>query len=403
MKVAYVTMQFPVASEAFAAVEIRALRRLGADVSVLTYRGAAKGAAAMLAERGLGALEIKHGGPAAFLRGLAEAARRPTDCIWLAGTIIAHCWRQPGQLLKALALVPASFALLGQLEQGRPDVIHLFWGHYPSLTGLLARRRLPTAVISLFLGAYDLERRFPLSALLARRADLLLTHADANRPALRSFELPGDGVRTAYRGVDVPEPLPAPAKTHGLIVAAERLLPQKHSADVLRVFAALRRDAPAARLVLCGSGPELPRLQSLAQELGVADAVRFPGHLPHRTLLELLDQAEAVITMSRSLSERLPNILKEAMLRRCLCLSTRTAGIEELIEDGESGLIVGFGDVDTAAARLRSVLADLPATGRITAAAQAKIARDFDVDRLMAERLQQWSALRKTSRAGEAA
>ena len=403
MKVVYVTMQFPVASEAFAAVEIRALRRLGAEVSVLTYRGAAKDAEAMLAERGLSALEIEHGGPGAFLRGLGEAAKRPADSIWLAGIVIAHCWRRPGQLLKALALVPASFALLKTLERRRPDVIHLFWGHYPSLAGLLARRRLPTAVISLFLGAYDLERRFPLSALLARRADLLLTHADANRPALQAFGLPGDGIRTAYRGVDVPAPLPVPRKTQGLTVAAERLVPQKHTADVLRVFAALHRDLPAARLVVCGSGPELPRLQDLAQELGIAAAVRFPGHLPHHALLDLLDQAEVVVTMSHSLSERLPNILKEAMLRQCLCLSTRTAGIEELIEDGVSGILVAYGDVETAAARLKGVLADPRATERMIAAGQAKIAHEFDVDLLMAERLRQWSALCNTGRAGEAA
>ena len=107
--------------------------------------------------------------------------------------------------------------------------------------------------------------------------------------------------------------------------------------------------------------------------------------------------------MSRSPSERLPNVLKEAMLRRCLCLSTRTAGIEELIEDGVSGILVDYGDIETAAARLKGALADPQANARITTASQGKIARDFDVDRLMAERLRQWSALRKTSRAGEAA
>src|SRR5690606_6195557 len=147
----------------------------------------AKGSAAMLAERDLASLDVEHGGVTAVLRGLGEAAKRPADCIWLVRTIIAHCWRQPGQLMKALALVPASLAVLAALERRRPDVVHLFWGHYPSLVGLLARRRLPAAVISLFLGAYDLERRFPLSALLARRADLLLTHAAANRPALHAF------------------------------------------------------------------------------------------------------------------------------------------------------------------------------------------------------------------------
>ena len=39
LKIAYVTMQFPVASEAFAAVELRALQRLGANASVTEQVG----------------------------------------------------------------------------------------------------------------------------------------------------------------------------------------------------------------------------------------------------------------------------------------------------------------------------------------------------------------------------
>lgn len=403
MKIAYVTMQFPVASEAFAAVEIRALRRLGAEVSVLAYRGAAEGAAAMLAERGLADLDVDHGGPAAGLRGLREMLRRPADTLWLIGTIFTRCWHLPARLLQALALVPASLALLQRLEDLRPDVVHLFWGHYPSLVGLLVRRRLPGTPVSLFLGAYDLERRFPLSALLARQADLLLTHARANLPALAALGLPPDAIRTAYRGIEVPAPPPAPEKTRGLMVVAERLVPQKHSADALRVFAQLQAELPEARLVVCGRGPEASRLQLLAKELGVAEAVRFAGHLPHDEVLDLLARAEVTLTMSRSSSERLPNVMKEAMLRRCLCLSTRTAGIDELIDDGRNGLVVGLGEVDAAVRRLRDLLRDPAAVAEFGRRAQAKIIAGFDVDRLMAERLGQWSALRQSRGRGEAA
>jgi glycosyltransferase involved in cell wall biosynthesis len=391
VKIAYVTMQFPVASEAFAAVEIRALRRLGAELTVLAYRAPPPRAAAMLAERELGDLPLDQGGRAAALRGLLLVARRPGDSGYLIGAILRHGWRRPLQLLKALALVPRSLALLQRVEVLRPDVLHLFWGHYPSLLGLLVKRKLPRTVVSLFLGAYDLEQRFPLSLVMARQADLLLTHARANLPALAALGLPPEQVEVSYRGIEVPAPPPAPQKTRGLMVVAERLVPQKRTADALRVFAAVAKAIPEARLRVLGDGPEAGALKALAGQLGIARQVTFAGHVAHHDVLRQLAEAEVALTLSQSRSERLPNALKEAMLQRCLCLATRTTGIEELIADGDSGLLVDFGDIAGAARRLTAALRDPGEVARIGGRAQTRIAADFDIDRLMAGRLRRWS------------
>jgi glycosyltransferase involved in cell wall biosynthesis len=391
VKIAYVTMQFPVASEAFAAVEIRALRRLGAELTVLAYRAPPPRAAAMLAERELGDLPLDQGGRAAALQGLLLVVRRPGDSGYLIGAILRHGWRRPLQLLKALALVPRSLALLQRVEVLRPDVLHLFWGHYPSLLGLLVKRKLPRTVVSLFLGAYDLEQRFPLSLVMARQADLLLTHARANLPALAALGLPPGQVEVSYRGIEVPAPPPAPQKTRGLMVVAERLVPQKRTADALRVFAAVAKAIPEARLRVLGDGAEAGALMALAGQLGIARQVTFAGHVAHHDVLRQLAEAEVALTLSQSRSERLPNALKEAMLQRCLCLATRTTGIEELIADGDSGLLVDFGDIAGAARRLTAALRDPGEVARIGGRAQTRIAADFDIDRLMAGRLRRWS------------
>lgn len=396
MKIAYVTMQFPVASETFAAVELRALRRLGAEVTVLTYRAPPPRAAEMLAERGLADLPVDQGTAGSVLQGLLLAILKPADAGYLLAMIIRHCWRQPMHLAKALALAPRSLVLLQRIAALRPEVVHLFWGHYPSLLGLLVQRRLPATALSQFLGAYDLEERFAPSARLAQRVGLLLTHAKANLPAIAGLGIDPAKVRISYRGVEVPDPLPAPAKQPGLMVIAERLVPQKRSADALRIFAALRHALPEARLRVLGDGPELQPLKDLATELGLDGSVSFLGHVPHDQALGHLAEAQVLLTMSQSPSERLPNALKEAMLRRCLCLSARSPGIEELIEDGVSGLLVEAGDSETAARRLASLLADAPAADRMADRAQACIAERFNVDRLMAERLAQWTALRQS-------
>lgn len=403
MKIAYVTMQFPVASETFAAVELRALRRQGADISVHTYRRAPAEAERLLAERGLADLPVHHGGAGAARGSLAALLSHPADAFWLLGRILARCWRHPSHLLRALALLPRSLGLLRELEAERPDVVHLFWGHYPSLTGLLAKRRLPRTAVSLFLGAYDLERRFPLSGDFALQADAVFTHARANLPALAALGLSQDRITVAYRGIDIPPALPETPKIRGLMVIAERLVPQKRTVDALKLFAEVLKSQPDARLTVFGDGPEAANLKSLAAQLGIYGQVTFAGHAPQEDVFRAFDTAEVVLTLSQSPSERLPNALKEAMLRRCLCVSSRSPGIEELITDGETGLLVEAGHPAGAAARLTALLADPEVSARIGRQAQAHVIEDFDVDRLMTERLQRWSALAQRQRQGAAA
>jgi glycosyltransferase involved in cell wall biosynthesis len=400
VKIAYVTMQFPVPSEAFAAVEIRALRRQGAEVTVLAYRGAPVDADQLLTERDLADLPVDQGGLVSTLQGLVAMLARPAESLWLLGKILRGCRRSPGHLLNALSLMPRSLAMLRQLEALRPEVVHLFWGHYPSLLGLLVRHCLPGVVVSQFLGAYDLERRFPLSAALAQQADVVLTHTRANLSALAQLGLPADRVDVAYRGVEIPPDLPKPGKTRGLMVVAERLVPQKRTADALRLFAEIARSRPEARLMIFGDGPEANGLRKLAAQLDIAERVVFAGHVPQPEVFRALEAAEVALTLSQSPSERLPNALKEAMLRRCLCLSTRSPGIEELVEDGETGLLVEAGDSAAAAKRLTAILADPQAVERIGEAAQARVMAGFDVDRLMADRLARWSALARRQKTG---
>jgi glycosyltransferase involved in cell wall biosynthesis len=55
------------------------------------------------------------------------------------------------------------------------------------------------------------------------------------------------------------------------------LLPDKGQEWLIRALAALRREFPAARLLLAGDGPCRPMLEQLTRELGLCDAVLFAG------------------------------------------------------------------------------------------------------------------------------
>ena len=84
-----------------------------------------------------------------------------------------------------------------------------------------------------------------------------------------------------------------------------------------------------------------------------------------------------------SYEETLPNVVKEAMASGCMCVATKTYGIEELIVDQQHGFVVPPGDVDAAVSRIHDVFAARIDVAAITTSASAHIARSFTVDRSM--------------------
>ncbi|MDN6555540.1 MAG: glycosyltransferase [Acidipropionibacterium acidipropionici] len=83
-------------------------------------------------------------------------------------------------------------------------------------------------------------------------------------------------ITVILNGVDRPDP--APVREPGLrFLSLTRLAAEKNVEMTLRVFALIAAEHPAARLTIAGAGSELSRLQEMAEDLGVAEAVTFPG------------------------------------------------------------------------------------------------------------------------------
>ena len=409
MRVAYVTMIFPASSEVFACLDIRALLAADVAVEVFTMRRArphkprypwsvftsegSRAANALLSERGLATLRVCHSTPGAVVRGFALALRRPRIAADLFVWVLRSNWRHPTHLCKSLLLLPRTLDIFEALRHRSPDVVHLFWGHYPANVGYLVRRHLPDVVLSLFLGAYDLLRGYPGSAAVAQMADVVWTHAAESVAVIEQLGVPRSSIRVAYRGTAVAALPPATHKVTHRVVTVGRLVRPKAMDDVLAVFARLLVQWPDASLVVLGDGQERDRLAALARAWGIADVVRFAGHRSHEDVQAELAVAEAFVLMSRSPSERLPNAAKEAMAAGCVCLATRSPGIEELIEDGVHGFVVAPGDVDGAARRLDDLFRNPERMAPIVAAARARIAARFDVRQSMDRYRECWQGL----------
>jgi len=395
VKIWYITMKFPAPSETFAANDIRALRRLGAKVSVHSLRGPWLGWEGLLQERNLSNLEVTHGGVKSTFSGLWLSLKRPWVTLSLLVWLLRICSTHPVHLAKSLLLIPRVVELFVLLEREQPDVVHLFWGHYPSLFAFLVNKYRPNIVLTIFLGAYDLFREFPGTPDVAKQADTVWTHAHFNINKIVSLGVPAQKIQVTYRGIDLSliRAADCPRVAHRL-VSAGRMLPLKGMETVLSAFRIIRDQWSDATLVLLGEGPDRPRLEKLVCEWGLQDAVVFRGHVPHSEVFAEMAVAEVFLLLSRSGSERLPNAAKEAMASGCACIVTDTDGIDELITHGKSGFIVSQEVLPEEVAEIVSrffVNAELRAS--FHSYALEHLRERFDVDTSMRTYLENWSLL----------
>ncbi|MDP4992277.1 MAG: glycosyltransferase, partial [Marivita lacus] len=132
-------------------------------------------------------------------------------------------------------------------------------------------------------------------------------------------------------------------------------------------FAEATADLPGARLDFIGDGPLLEPTRALAQELGVADKLRFHGAQPHHTVRDRLMSTQFFlqhsVTARDGNTEGLPTAIQEAMACGCITVSTRHAGIPEAIDEGETGFLVAEHDADGFAKAIAAAInvPDLPA------------------------------------------
>ena len=280
--------------------------------------------------------------------------------------------------------------ILDELQRTKPDVVHLFWGHYPSLVGYLVRTTLPGTVLSLFLGAYDLTRRFGGTPWVARSADLVSTHAECNMAAIEKMGVARERIHLAYRGIDLATFNGTAPKIARRIATVGRLETGKGMDDVLRAFREIHMRWPDTTLRVLGQGPDRPSLERLTHELGIHDRVAFLGHVPQHEVAAQLRMAEVFLLMSWGEWERLPNVVKEAMACRCLCVVTGTAGMDELVENGRHGFLLRPRNVQEAVSKLDDIFSGRVETAGMLQAASERITNIFDASKSMRSYVRRW-------------
>ena len=384
MDVSYVTIQFPRPSETFVTREVRALKDLGVDISVYTLRLPHADAEQMTEERGIEDVRVYDQVFGSLPLATQWGLKNPEKLFGLVSWIVRRTSGDPVDLIKSLVLVPRAGAIFKKICDQRPDLVHLYWGHYPSIVGWLLKTYRPELPITTFIGAYDLKKRYGGTKEILSASERVFTMAKANREPLKEwFGVSPGNVKVIYQSIDLSK---IREWTAGIseeplrIVSAGRLVQSKRMDDVLRVFATVQESFGTSRIMIMGDGPDRRRLEGLSAELGVEEAVEFPGHVSERRVFEEMAQADVFLFLSDKAGERLPNVVKEAMMCGCFCVSSRTPGMEELIDDGDDGYLVSPGDLEAAAEIISSYFEDRERYAEMKAKAVTKIERLFNLE-----------------------
>jgi glycosyltransferase involved in cell wall biosynthesis len=138
------------------------------------------------------------------------------------------------------------------------------------------------------------------------------------------------------------------------VVSVGRLADQKDLDQLLHAWTAVRRALPAARLWIVGDGEDGPRLQSLAQRLGISDTCRFVGYR---------DDARAYIAAAdvlviTSMYESFGYVALEACACGTPVVASRVDGLVDIIQDRVEGFLIPPGDSDALPARVIELLRD---------------------------------------------
>ena len=109
-------------------------------------------------------------------------------------------------------------------------------------------------------------------------------------------------------------------------------------------------------LSIIGDGSYKEHLQQRIEMLGLTSRIRFHGWCNKEELLPILAQSHIFVNPSRH--EGMPNAVLEAMACGLPVIATRIAGNEDLVKDGENGLLIGNENVIELQNALRILLND---------------------------------------------
>ena len=128
----------------------------------------------------------------------------------------------------------------------------------------------------------------------------------------------------------------------------------------------------------------LKKLKAQAQRLQLEDRISWKGALAQTEVIEHYRSCDVFVLPCRIAPngdrDGLPNVLVEAQSQALTCLSTPVSGVPELVDDGETGVLVPSDDADALARALEELCRSPDLRERLGQAAERRVRADFSYE-----------------------
>lgn len=285
------------------------------------------------------------------------------------------------------------YRLFSMIKEFQPDIVQtwLFAGnaygrvaaHWAKVPHIIASERCVDEWKS---GYHFLIDRF-----LMRWTDRIVVNAEGIRRFYVRQGLTDQAITTIPNAIE-PKPIDPSATTKireslgvpldvPLVGFIGRLWPQKRVQDLIWATDILRMSGWNFRIVIVGDGPRRVALKRFADALEIMPIVHFVGH--RNDVTEIMRALDMLVLPSKF--EGLPNVALEAMMAGKPVVGTRIAGTDEVVVDGETGILVPPQQPLELARAIRSILADPSLGKRMGAAGRERVLSEFSIEGMIAK------------------
>jgi glycosyltransferase involved in cell wall biosynthesis len=266
--------------------------------------------------------------------------------------------------------LPLTYAALPGRASGA-RVVHTKHGPHPDSLLRMWLRRAGAACTHCFVAVSEPTAAFSLETreVARRKLRVILNGTDVKR-----FERDPERrrcTRTLWRA----------AQDAWIIGTVGRMSAEKNHSLLLSAATPLL--GPTCLLVVAGDGTERAATERLAEELGIADHVRFLGEV--RDVPAVMAGLDAFALSSHF--EGLPLVLTEAMSAGLPIVATSVGGVPDVVREGETGYLVPAGDCRAFTEALRRLRNDPMHASKMGERGHEIAQHSYSLDRMTEEYL----------------
>jgi glycosyltransferase involved in cell wall biosynthesis len=214
-----------------------------------------------------------------------------------------------------------------------------------------------------------------------RLAHRVVANSPAARTALLQERVPPERIAVIPNGVDAGAldnvRRQRPVRT---VITVANLRPEKDHRSLLAAAEMLAPRFPELRFQVVGDGPLRAELEREAAVRGIADRVVFLGH--RDDVPALLAAADLYVLPSRT--EAFPNGVLEAMAAGLPVVACAVEGLLNMVDEGETGMLVPPADPAALAAAIAQFAADPARASRVGAEARARATARYSFESMVA-------------------